>query len=58
MKQKKIILTGALVLALCLCLTACAGKRDSLGVISNQETGVKLTLGMTREEVEAALSPE
>ena len=58
MKQKNIILTGALVLALCLCLTACAGKRDSLGVIINQETGVKLTLGMTREEVEAALSPE
>lgn len=60
MKQRTMILTGALVLALCLSLTACEGKRDSLGVISNQETGVTLTLGMTREEVEAALdvSPE
>lgn len=58
MKQKNVVLVGILMLALCLSLTACAGKRDSLGVISNQETGVKLTLGMTREEVEAALSPE
>lgn len=57
MKQKKIILTGALVLALS--LAACAGE-NTLGVVKNQETGAILALGMTQEEVEAALkiSPE
>lgn len=59
MKQKNRTLTGMLLLALCLTLTACGGEK-TLGVVKNQETGAILSLGMTREEVETALklSPE
>ncbi len=54
MKQKNRTLTGLLLLALCLALTACGGEK-TLGVVKNQETGASLSLGMTREEVETAL---
>lgn len=56
MKTKKLSAL-ALALLLALTLTACGGSptEEIQGVLTNQETGAALSLGMTKEEVETAL---
>lgn len=48
------------VAMICLSLAACGAKTQtgSLGIVSNKEVGAKISLGMTRDKVEAVLNPE
>lgn len=53
MKLRYLLLTAGLCLGLC----ACGGGEDAVSSVTNTESGVTVSLGMTREEVGESLTP-